>query len=508
MEFNRKRYKDLQIVKSGEILTVPARKISSSPVCIQWFNNPNVNPRTNRKIKTFGPTYRALTDECTRKRVRSDPREQRKPPRVTPRVISQPTSNKSWFDIRLRTGIEINNMLREMDVKQWNLCMSGTKSSKFQKNFTSIEKIGLGSFGQIYKARLSDGNSVVVKEAYLKLPEKRLAEKYTKKGEKWEDVDVKSYPRENKILELVNQLLLSRKCPNFVYVYNIAFCDGCVIKNYYQRRSTRGACYITFMEPADDNLRNTELRTYDQQLSVLYQLLISVHAIHKYYTIWHRDIKSTNIFIKKIKPGGYFKYVINGKNYFVKNTGIVAYLADFGVSEIMSPLYSSGRYYGTRNGEVAKMDRKIKGSNLYWKPIYIKGREIRYWYDETSSKNLDYDVIKGTRNKIATKNPIKSSRPIDLNDNHKFPPFEFGSDIQDVVNVFLGGKQQEQPGNHSRMPYLNSKIRSMLELKAKNTTIVNSIYGTVKYILADEMLNALYIEPKVVDKIIDTFEMY
>ena len=32
--------------------------------CKKWVKNPNVNPRTNRKIKTTGNVYKKLKEEC------------------------------------------------------------------------------------------------------------------------------------------------------------------------------------------------------------------------------------------------------------------------------------------------------------------------------------------------------------------------------------------------------------------------------------------------------------
>lgn len=34
-------------------------------LCDEWYDKPNINPRTNRKITTSGSVYKALQKECS-----------------------------------------------------------------------------------------------------------------------------------------------------------------------------------------------------------------------------------------------------------------------------------------------------------------------------------------------------------------------------------------------------------------------------------------------------------
>lgn len=525
----------------------PARRYS--PKCLKWYNNPTVNPATNRKIKFDGPTYLQLEAEC------GTPTAVPVPPKATATVPPEPiqdecdewkanrgknprtgrsisprgkiyqwyqkncgdvdlgipkasSTTQTWFTQRLEKGLRINNNLRAINADQWDMCMTGTNAPAFRDNFSEVVEIGKGSFGQVYRATLATGyadDKLVIKEAYLNPDEKRVLKRATTQNQKWEDVKKNSYPQENRILDLVNQLLLSRRCPNFVYVYNMAMCDGCKVQRLFdQGNSAAGSCYVTFMESADTDLDHIDLINFDDQLSVLYQLLIAVYAIHRYYAIWHRDIKTTNVFVQLIKPGGYFEYVIEGTSYFVKNMGIVVYLADFGVSEIMSPLYAFSNYYGTRNAEVMRSSDDIDGSYLYWKPISVDNKQTLIWDGGRTSPN-----IKATRN-VITNPRIKSSVPINLNNSQKFPAFEFFDDIQDVIRLFVGGKQSAQPGNHRRMRRLSSRLKDLIMQKKAYLPTKSDMYrinGTVKYVLANEMLDQLYIKPQAVDNIVDRFVM-
>jgi serine/threonine protein kinase len=458
--------------------------------CDEWKINPTENPRTGRRISPNGEIYRFYQMNCL--------------------GVDTKKQSTTWFTQRLEKGIRVNNSLRTITSDQWNMCMSGINTSAFRTNFSNIVEIARGSFGQVYRAIIKTNNNensddIVIKEAHLEPDETRVLKNATLRNQKWESVKKNSYPRENRLLDLVNQLLLSRRCPNFIYVYNMAMCDGCNVQRLFNQNNPNNmSCYVLFMESANTDLDHLDLITYDEQLSVLYQILIAVYAIHRYYAIWHRDIKTSNIFIQRIKPGGYFEYVIEDKSYFVKNTGIVAYLSDFGVSETLSSLYSV-TYYGTRNAEVMKSSREIMGSYLYWNPISISDQKPINWRDNTT-----YSYVKGTDNVITHHKNISSSIPINLNDNQKFPAFEFFDDIQDVIRMFVGGKQTKQSGSHKPLKKLSSEFLNLIAQKQAFFPVKNALYrtyGTVKYVLANEMLSQLYIEPEYTDFIVDRFVM-
>jgi serine/threonine protein kinase len=546
-----KVYKDLEVECDSDKAKSPRRGQNKpdvnldhpySPKCLKWRNNPDVNPITNRKIKIGGPTYQKLKEECGSPSTTSHQSPQTTVEDRTPLVdecdewktnpyknprsgrnispngkiyqwyqkkCGDVTSNtnrvgtRTWFTKRLDKGLRINNILRSINVDQWDMCMTGTNAPAFRANFSNVTEIGKGTFGQVHRAKLKN-DVLVIKEAYLRPDEKRVLKKATNQNQKWEAVQKNSYPHENRILDLVNQLLLNRRCPNFVYVYNMAMCDGCSVQRLFSKGlPTSGSCYVTFMESATTDLDHVDLIGFEEQLSVLYQLLIAVYAIHRYYGIWHRDIKTSNVFVDLIKPGGYFEYVIGDKTYYVKNTGVVAYLADFGVSEVMSPLYSFTNYYGKRNAEVMRSSQVVEGSNLYWKPISLANNPPIDWSDIRSGSK-----VKGTSNLI-TNLDIKRL-PINLNNNQKFPAFEFFDDIQDVIRMFMGGKQAAQNGNHKPMKELSPELVDLIfdkQAYLPSRNLMYQVYGTVKYMLADEMLDQLYIKPGYVDNVVDRFVM-
>lgn len=469
-----------------------------SSKCIEWRNDPSVNPATKKKIKIDGPTYHKLRNECGDPIGSPGEHPQRRP--------AQPKDGNYTLADRIAKGLRINNDIREITTDQWKMCMTGSSSAVFQANFSNVIEIGRGSFGQVYKVTTRKHNDqFVIKEANLNPIENDAITKATARNQKWEAIDKNAYPEEYRILDLVNQLVVSRKCPNFLSIYNMALCNGCKVERLFQKRKTPevGSCFLTFMEAASSDLAHADLKSYEQQLSILYQLLIAVYAVHRYYAIWHTDIKAENVLIQQVKAEGYFEYVIDDKSYFIKNTGVVAYLADFGVAHILSPLYTRVSYFGIRNAEVMRSNEVVRGSHLYWKPIFKDHQPVIKWRD------INNKLVKGTKNLInADTINIPSSVPIDLNNSQKFPPFDFFHDIQDVIRIFTGEKQALQPGKHQVLRNLSLKLVQMLVAnQCSIRSFVPHIHGTVKYILANEMLDQLYIKPRSIDLVVDRFVM-
>ncbi len=77
--------------------------------------------------------------------------------------------------------------------------------------------------------------------------------------------------------------------------------------------------------------------------------------------IQHCDIKIANVLKKNIpkQANEYFRYSLDGINYFVPNTGFVAILNDFGVSFSTSPKISTS-YFGVRNAKVVFNNNSYK----------------------------------------------------------------------------------------------------------------------------------------------------
>lgn len=551
-----KVYKKLEVdCPSIKKLRLPQKQTSKilempqSKVCEEWFETPNVNPRTKRQIKNNGPVYKDLKKECDDVQiVQANSRtgldslgpttrpastagvgsvaaviiQKKKLPLLKLDLERSFLVDTSDYETRMKKGDYMIKNLEEINADQWSMCMTGSKSSEFKNYFKDTVEIGKGTFGQIYLSTLN-ATKVIVKEANLSRAEELVLRKnvFLKDKNLEELIEQKKkniFPREHKNLSYVNELLLSKKCPNFLYTYKMALCDGCKVIGLFTKKASIRACYVTFMEPADFDLASIDRININQQFSIFYQVLISVYSIHHYYALYHKDIKSHNILIKRTKPGGCFKYVIGNKIVYVENAGLMAFLADFGVANSLSPKYSSDKFYGTRNAEVIESHSSAR---LIWSPfetrylaiydfptscpkltnpVYIK------WIDNSGKNKARKKIIPGTFNKFG-KTKIFPEINIDLYDNRRFPCFEFFNDIQDVIRTFIGGYQMFQKGSHPGMNNLHKDFKTALKTLGflKNQENMYYITGSIKYVLAEEMLWELYIEPQKIDFVIDTY---
>jgi hypothetical protein len=110
---------------------------------------------------------------------------------------------------------------------------------------------------------------------------------------------------------------------------------------------------------------------------------------------------------------------MNGKEYFVENHGYLFCIHDFGQSKFLSPTYSSGIIYGTRN--VLVYDGKLF-------PIKFENATEIIWLDGRIGTNNKF-----TMNSISILDP---DNLVDLTDMKKFPPMEFYTDIHRLLLRF------------------------------------------------------------------------
>jgi hypothetical protein len=68
----------------------------------------------------------------------------------------------------------------------------------------------------------------------------------------------------------------------------------------------------------------------EQWKILVFQLIYTIAIIQKYYKMMHNDFHYGNILIDNtIEKGGYIVYEINGKTFYIKNTGIIPKIWDF-----------------------------------------------------------------------------------------------------------------------------------------------------------------------------------
>lgn len=147
-------------------------------------------------------------------------------------------------------------------------------------------------------------------------------------------------------LNITTKLLEKKITFNLPFVYDYFLCDECtftnprVIKHIGKAKST---CLYLITEKANGDLDTfvslpdtTEKDIYNAYL----QIYIGIYVLKKYYNIYHQDLHSKNVLYFKTKPGGYWKYIIKGKNVYIPNYGTVFILWDFSYAIIPEKVYS------------------------------------------------------------------------------------------------------------------------------------------------------------------------
>lgn len=322
----------------------------------------------------------------------------------------------------------------------------------FMKKFIQTILIGKGGFGMVWVVKFKVSKlilSAVIKQTVLSNKEVHRMKKLM-------------YPKEYLYNTMINDILKTGICPNFNFTYSIMFCDTCDTSGsgsgYGQTNSSwwsnsansskNSICALVLAELQDTDM-STDLSISDnkfnylRQLSMLFQILAAVHTIHTVYGMAHNDIKADNILVKKIQynPGEYWKYTLDNVEYYVPNTGIMVFLSDFGLSQLLKPSKMSN-YYGIRNSEIVSSTKglKFKPFTTEWFPVFKKGIITPISSPEIKTSKKTHL----TMNMFVKNFNSNSSIDIDLNNTKRFPPYEFYRDINDVIRCFIGGSRQSK----------------------------------------------------------------
>ena len=188
-------------------------------------------------------------------------------------------------------------------------------------------KLGQGEQGSVYKMRIKKGKEkkyIAMKRfAVEKKNVKHLKNLFTKSALKEESFI------EYASMQLVNELVLQRICPNYVLNYGWSYkerkgvCDDSHPYKMYLYNE-----YVDKVELFSDWMDKRHKSS--EWFNVYFQILVAIYGIREKFNLVHSDLHSFNIFIKKVKKGGYWKYRIEGKDYYVPNLGFVILMNDFG----------------------------------------------------------------------------------------------------------------------------------------------------------------------------------
>lgn len=187
---------------------------------------------------------------------------------------------------------------------------------------------------------------------------------------------------------LTDQLTLQKICPHFTLNY------------YWDYDDTNGTLFTyneyinkhTFQEWAHKK------HSTDLWFNALFQIMYSLIALKRYFNMLHTDLHFQNILVYKVKSGGYWKYKLNNKTYYLPNLGYIFVLHDFGFAWIPRNMFVKWHYkhtlkYITRVGkEYYDLSNLLISilSNDYKAPNRIK----QAIYNEFSTSELEHIMSK------------------------------------------------------------------------------------------------------------------
>jgi hypothetical protein len=240
--------------------------------------------------------------------------------------------------------------------------------------------LGSGWQGTVYKY-CNDTHCLAIKKLYLdKKQAKYIDDIYNKRALKFgpyiEYVSGK----------LLNQLVLQNICPHFVLNYNQT-----------TKERTNDICndiypysMLHYNELINDGVLFSDWISKSHAIiyhyNIYFQIMISLYAIQKYFNLTHLDLHADNIIIKNVKKGGYWKYILHNKEYYIPNLGYQIYIIDFGHAYIPGVLESN---------TVKTRFKQLKNKMLY---------DINYIFKETiTSTNVSEYFISKIKNDIIKK---------------------------------------------------------------------------------------------------------
>lgn len=211
------------------------------------------------------------------------------------------------------------------------------------KNIILNKKLGRGGYGVVYKAyfRLKDMKyNMVVKICEM-----------TDKNKK-----------EIEISNKLTALVLKKVCPHFPISYGYLICKKKDDRNYRKISSAISSIsssssnlnhrffsfkhkpnlYLIVNEYADNSfafMLEYILTKYNLKIAssilnnMIIQIFISIIFFQNYIQMVHNDTHILNFLVHYIKDGGYYHYNIYGKDYYLKNTGYLIVINDFGLAK-------------------------------------------------------------------------------------------------------------------------------------------------------------------------------
>ena len=374
-------------------------------------------------------------------------------------ILSNLKLEDIYLNVRLRRHVA-RNMSKVLstikDAKQGNQCR------ELLTRYINIVKIlGSGSFGEVSICSLVDKSSI-----YGRFP---FALKMAK--------IMKGTTDENHIAKLINRLVLNSIAQNLPILFDTYYCNKCNFKSKtIVGKVSKCTFSISEIATAGDMVGWLRTNPPENELdSAIFQIMAGLHALQYHYGIMNNDIKAENILIYNVNRGGYWKYTIYGRDFYVPNYGKLFVVNDFGVSQIFFPQFKEQkeiaredlgtRLFVIRDDRLEPLNTPfIKAGKNQVQSAVIQWDQpptttyVNNTYFETKKKQLiNIPVLNQSQKDFI----IYDSNDLRFYGSSVVPPLEFMSDTQDAIRIFTGGKRMSQGFVHGRFeisPSFKSKL--------------------------------------------------
>jgi hypothetical protein len=296
--------------------------------------------------------------------------------------------NKGDFDFDKRLqfyDLVIKFLNKIVDNRDETVCINKGGNLNLLDFFKNKKNIGSNSrYGEVYMLKMDVKNKVELKVAIKLIP--------LSYRDRIQMYDTKLLPwPELKALKLINDVVKKRICHNLPLYFTHYLCNYCM----YARSTVIGDktknCMLILNELADYDLRNwvAEMSTLDLDevemtklwYNIFFQIFIGIYVLQKYCDLVHRDLHWGNVLITKVKKGGYWKYILNGVDYYLPNMGYIAKLWDFGQSMSMTHFQRTKDDWET----IQEINQNESSLNSYYSSDVERIIEIDRWIENTNT---------------------------------------------------------------------------------------------------------------------------
>jgi hypothetical protein len=143
-------------------------------------------------------------------------------------------------------------------------------------------------------------------------------------------------------------LVMANICPNLPVLYKYFWCPKCHFVNKQITPKTQ-PCLIVINELAEGDLKmylekKPQIWNHNLITNCLFQIAAGLYSLQKFYNLTHNDLHYGNVLVHEVQPGGFWHYLIDGKNYYIPNLGYVFVLWDFGMAHIPGKIRGSPEF--------------------------------------------------------------------------------------------------------------------------------------------------------------------